>query len=169
MSFKDRVDSLFPVLSCLRASHRDRASNQDRPPVRRARYRTILQRFTAPELLHSPAIGPQLSSFIVYQPHSWNELSDTRMELMKLRKPEMAPPGSPSQEPEPTIMTDLFGDHLQGYPYGGKVFFFKFLLGRGPFCGATGTLCFRLRMTLHMGFKARWIHHHLRSFVACTQ
>ena len=52
------------------------------------------------------------------------------MELMKLRKSEMAPPGSPSQEPEPTIMTDLFGDHLQGYAYGGKVgFFYRVFVG----------------------------------------
>ena len=30
----------------------------------------------------------------------------------------------------------------------------KFLFDRGPFCGATGTLCFRRQMTLPMGFKA---------------
>ena len=38
------------------------------------------------------------------------------------------------------------------------VFFFcflKILLDRGPFCGATVTLCFRLRMTLPMSFKVR--------------
>ena len=34
-------------------------------------------------------------------------------------------------------------------------FFLKFLLGQGPFCGATGTLCFRLQMTLPMSFKVR--------------
>ena len=39
-----------------------------------------------------------------------------------------------------------------------KLFFFNvlvFLLGTGPFCGATGTLCFGVRMTLQMGIKAR--------------
>ena len=35
------------------------------------------------------------------------------------------------------------------------ILLFKFLLDSGPFCGATGTLCFRLWMTLPMGFKAR--------------
>ena len=34
-------------------------------------------------------------------------------------------------------------------------FFFDFLLDRGPFCGATGTLCFGLGMTLPMSFKVR--------------
>ena len=34
-------------------------------------------------------------------------------------------------------------------------FFFKILLDRGPFCGATVTLCFPLRMTLPMSFKVR--------------
>ena len=34
-------------------------------------------------------------------------------------------------------------------------FFLKFLLDRGPFCGATGSLRFRLGMTLPMSFKAR--------------
>ena len=46
-------------------------------------------------------------------------------------------------------------------------FFLKFLLDQGPFCGVTGTLCFILQMTLPMGFKAGWIHHHLHSFVTC--
>ena len=32
-------------------------------------------------------------------------------------------------------------------------FFKKFLLDRGPFCGATGTFCFKLRMTPPMSFK----------------
>ena len=38
-----------------------------------------------------------------------------------------------------------------------KVRFFKrVFVAQGPFCGATGGLCFRLRMTLlPMGFKAR--------------
>ena len=30
----------------------------------------------------------------------------------------------------------------------GVLFFLKFLLDRGPFCGATGTFCFGLRRTL---------------------
>ena len=34
-------------------------------------------------------------------------------------------------------------------------FFLKFLLDRGPFCGATGTICFGLRMTLRMSFTVR--------------
>ena len=33
--------------------------------------------------------------------------------------------------------------------------FFFFLMNRCPFCGVTGTLCFRLQKTLLMGFKAR--------------
>ena len=33
--------------------------------------------------------------------------------------------------------------------------YLKFLLGRGPLCGATGTFCFGLLMALFMGFKAR--------------
>ena len=44
------------------------------------------------------------------------------MELMKLRKSEMAPPDSAaSTEPQPTILSDLFGEHIQGYAYGGKI------------------------------------------------
>ena len=34
-------------------------------------------------------------------------------------------------------------------------FFKKFMLDRGPFCVATGTLCFQLRITLPMSFKVR--------------
>ena len=34
-------------------------------------------------------------------------------------------------------------------------FFFKFCGDKSPFCGATGTLCFRLQLTPSMGFKAR--------------
>ena len=42
------------------------------------------------------------------------------MELMKLRKAEMAPPERGAvPEPQPTIISDLFGEHIQGYAYGG--------------------------------------------------
>ena len=34
------------------------------------------------------------------------------------------------------------------------LFFLKFLLDRGPFCAILGTLCFGLRTTLPMRFKA---------------
>ena len=33
--------------------------------------------------------------------------------------------------------------------------FFKGLLDQGPFCGATGTVCFGLWIALPLGFKAR--------------
>ena len=33
--------------------------------------------------------------------------------------------------------------------------FFYFCGDKSPFCGATGTLCFGLQLTLPMGFKAR--------------
>ncbi len=58
---------------------------------------------------------PLLNSFL--QPHSWNELSDTRMELIRLR-PEVKGSGT-GQAPSPTVITDLFGEHVQGYAYGG--------------------------------------------------
>ena len=36
------------------------------------------------------------------------------------------------------------------------LFFFKIFCGdKSPFCGATGTLCFGLQLTLPMGLKAR--------------
>ena len=45
-----------------------------------------------------------------------------------------------------------------------------FVLDRGTFCRTTGTLCFRLRMTLlPMSFKPGWVHHHLHSFVASME
>ena len=34
-------------------------------------------------------------------------------------------------------------------------FFCNFCGDKSPFCGATGTLCFGLQLTLPMGFKAR--------------
>ena len=37
------------------------------------------------------------------------------------------------------------------------------------FCGATGTLCFRLQLTLPMGFKARVNAPSLAPYVTCTQ
>ena len=37
----------------------------------------------------------------------------------------------------------------------GQYFFFNFCSDKPPFCRATGTFCFRLWLTLPMGFKAR--------------
>ena len=36
-----------------------------------------------------------------------------------------------------------------------KAFFFNFCGDKSPFCGATGALCFGLRLILPVGFKAR--------------
>ena len=47
--------------------------------------------------------------------------------------------------------------------------FYNFLLDLGPFCGTTGTLCFRLWMTLPMSIKLRVDPSPQDSVVACEQ
>ena len=50
-----------------------------------------------------------------------------------------------------------------------SVLIFKnFLLDRGTFCRVTGIVCLGLQMTANE-FQIGYIHHHLCSFVACTQ